>query len=106
MKKFFYLTTLFVLTLVNFSCAQNLKPLDNDGENSIITDEINYEMELVFEDENIIWAIEFFEDNSILATVKSGSLIHYKNGTKTMIKGLPEIYLRGQGGLMDVVFSS
>lgn len=104
MKKFFYLTTLFVLTLVNFSCAQNLKPLDNDGENSIITDEINYEMELVFEDENIIWAIEFFEDNSILATVKSGSLIHYKNGTKTMIKGLPEIYLRGQGGLMDVVF--
>jgi glucose/arabinose dehydrogenase len=104
MKKFFYLTTLFVLTLVNFSCAQNLKPLDNDGENSIITDEINYEMELVFEDKNIIWAIEFFEDNSILATVKSGSLIHYKNGTKTMIKGLPEIYLRGQGGLMDVVF--
>ena len=104
MKKFFYLTTLFVLTLVNFSCAQNLKPLDNDGENSIITDEINYEMELVFEDENIIWAIEFFEDNSILATVKSGSLIHYKNGTKTMIKGLPEIYLRGQGGLMDIVF--
>ena len=104
MKKFFYLTTLFVLTLVNFSCAQNLKPLDNDGENSIITDEINYEMELVFEDENIIWAIEFFKDNSILATVKSGSLIHYKNGTKTMIKGLPEIYLRGQGGLMDVVF--
>jgi len=59
-------------------------------------------MELVFEDENIIWAIEFFDDNSILATVKSGSLFHYKDGKKTEIKGLPEIYLRGQGGLMDI----
>ena len=104
MNKFFSLTVILGLILSNFSCAQNQKPSQNEGKNLKITDEINYEMELVFEDENIIWAIEFFEDNSILATVKSGSLFHYKNGTKTMIKGLPEIYLRGQGGLMDIVF--
>ena len=61
-------------------------------------------MELVFEDKNIIWSIEFFEDNSILAAVKSGSIFHYKDGEKTEIKGLPEIYLRGQGGLMDLAF--
>ena len=61
-------------------------------------------MELIFEDENIIWSIEFFEDNSILAAVKSGSLFHYTNGEKIEISGLPEIYLRGQGGLMDIVF--
>ena len=61
-------------------------------------------MELVFEDENIIWAIEFFEDNSILASVKSGSIFHYKDGIKTQIKGVPKIYLRGQGGLMDIAF--
>jgi glucose/arabinose dehydrogenase len=60
-------------------------------------------MELIFEDENIIWSIEFFEDNSILAAVKSGSLFHYTNGEKIQISGLPEIYLRGQGGLMDIV---
>ena len=104
MNKFFSITIFLGLILSNFSCAQDLKPLDIEAENSIITDEINYEMELVFEDENIIWAIEFFEDNSILASVKSGSLFHYKNGTKTEIKGLPEIYFRGQGGLLDVVF--
>jgi glucose/arabinose dehydrogenase len=61
-------------------------------------------MELIFEDENIIWSIEFFEDNSILAAVKSGKLFHYINGEKIEISGLPEIYLRGQGGLMDIVF--
>ena len=104
MNNFFSLTIILGLILSNFSCAQNQKTSEKEGENLKVTEEINYEMELVFEDENIIWAIEFFEDNSILATVKSGSLIHYKNGTKTMIKGLPEIYLRGQGGLMDIVF--
>ena len=92
------------LLILNFSCAQDLQPLDSEAKNSILKEEINYEMELVFEDKNIIWSIEFFDDNSILAAVKSGSIFHFKNGTKTLIKGLPEIYLRGQGGLMDLAF--
>jgi len=96
--------SIFLIILSNFSCAQDLKPLDSEGDNSILIDESNYEMELIFEDENIIWSIEFFEDNSILAAVKSGSLFHYTNGEKIEISGLPEIYLRGQGGLMDIVF--
>jgi len=103
MNKIFNLSILLII-LSNFSCAQDLKPLDSEGDNSILIDESNYEMELIFEDENIIWSIEFFEDNSILAAVKSGSLFHYTNGEKIEISGLPEIYLRGQGGLMDIVF--
>ena len=103
MKKHFYLA-IIVLLILNFSCAQDPKPLDQEGENSVLKEETNYEMELVFEDKNIIWSIEFFDDNSILAAVKSGSIFHFKNGTKTVIKGLPEIYLKGQGGLMDLAF--
>ena len=103
MNNIFNLSILLII-LSNFSCAQDLKPLDSEGDNSILIDESNYEMELIFEDENIIWSIEFFEDNSILAAVKSGSLFHYTNGEKIEISGLPEIYLRGQGGLMDIVF--
>ena len=100
-----YISTIIIgLLILNFSFAQDLEPLDQEGEDSIITDETNYEMELVFEDENIIWAIEFFEDNSILATVKSGSIFHYKDGIKTKIQGVPDIYVRGQGGLMDIAF--
>ena len=102
MKKYFSLTVIICLLILNFSFAQDLEPFDHEGENSILTEETNYEMELVFEDENIIWAIEFFEDNSILATVKSGSIFYYKDGTKTKINGVPDIYLRGQGGLMDI----
>ena len=102
MKKIFSISILFVVFIINYSCAQDLKPLDNENKNIILTDEVNYEMKLIFEDKNIIWGIEFFDDNSILASVKSGSLFHYKNGTKTEIKGLPEIYFRGQGGLLDI----
>jgi len=102
MKKVFSISILLGILIINYSCAQDIKPLDYESNNTILTSETNYEMELVFEDENIIWAIEFFDDNSILATVKSGSLFHYKDGKKTEIKGLPEIYLRGQGGLMDI----
>ena len=103
MNNIFNLSILLII-LSNFSCAQDLKPIDSEADNSILVDESNYEMELIFEDENIIWSIEFFEDNSILAAVKSGKLFHYINGEKIEISGLPEIYLRGQGGLMDIVF--
>jgi glucose/arabinose dehydrogenase len=102
MNNIFNLSVLLII-LSNFSCAQDLKPIDSEADNSILVDESNYEMELIFEDENIIWSIEFFEDNSILAAVKSGKLFHYINGEKIEIGGLPEIYLRGQGGLMDIV---
>ena len=103
MNNIFNLSVLLII-LSNFSCAQDLKPIDSEADNSILVNESNYEMELIFEDENIIWSIEFFEDNSILAAVKSGKLFHYINGEKIEISGLPEIYLRGQGGLMDIVF--
>lgn len=95
-----YLTLTFFL--LNFSCAQDLKPLDNEREDTIIVDEKNYEMEVVFEDENLIWGLEILDDNSILASIKSGSIIHYKDGIKKDIKGVPEVYLRGQGGLLDL----
>lgn len=102
MKNTFSSSLILTLILINISCAQDLKPLDGEPDNSILMEEINYEMELVFEDKNIIWAIEFLNDNSILAAVKSGSIIHFKNGEKIKIKGVPEIYLRGQGGLLDI----
>jgi glucose/arabinose dehydrogenase len=102
MKKILSIYLTLTFFLLNFSCAQDLKPLDNEREDTIIVDEKNYEMEVVFEDENLIWGLEILDDNSILASIKSGSIIHYKDGIKKDIKGVPEVYLRGQGGLLDL----
>lgn len=63
---------------------------------------IDYTTEVVVPDLNIPWGMAFLPDGSMLITEKSGELIHFKNGKKTIISGLPEVYLRGQGGLLDI----
>jgi glucose/arabinose dehydrogenase len=63
---------------------------------------INYTTELVVSDINIPWGMAFLPDGSMLITEKSGELIHFKNGTKTLVEGVPEIYVRGQGGFMGI----
>ncbi len=44
----------------------------------------------------------FLPDGSMLVTEKSGELIHFKDGVKNKITNVPEVYVRGQGGLLDV----
>ena len=61
-----------------------------------------YTTEVVIPDMQIPWGMAFLPDGSMLVTEKSGDLIHFKNGIKTSVEGLPEIYVRGQGGLMDL----
>ncbi|MCC1484958.1 PQQ-dependent sugar dehydrogenase [Winogradskyella immobilis] len=63
---------------------------------------INYTTEVVVSELNIPWGMVFMPDGSMLITEKTGELIHFKDGKKTEIQGLPEIYLRGQGGLLDI----
>jgi glucose/arabinose dehydrogenase len=87
---------LFVVML-NFSCAQ-------DPENRAITAEkIPFNPELFIDELSIPWGFTFLPDSSILITEKSGELIYFSNGKKSIIGNTPEVYQRGQGGLMDVV---
>ncbi len=58
--------------------------------------------EIIVSNLDIPWGFTFLPDNSILITEKEGELIHFKNGKKTIITGMPEVTLRGQGGLMDI----
>ena len=63
---------------------------------------LSYTTELVVLELDIPWGMAFLPDGSMLITEKSGELIHFKNGVKTTIEGVPEVYVRGQGGLMDI----
>ncbi len=89
---------LIIISLSFSACAQQT--------DSYITAEapeiINYTTEVVVPNLDIPWGMVFLPDKSMLITEKSGELIHFKNGKKTSIEGLPEIYVRGQGGLMDI----
>ncbi|HER40216.1 MAG TPA: PQQ-dependent sugar dehydrogenase [Salinimicrobium catena] len=61
-----------------------------------------YEYEVVVPDLQIAWGMAFLPDGSMLITEKSGELIHFKNGKKQQVEGAPQVYVRGQGGFLDV----
>ena len=62
----------------------------------------NYDTEVVVEGIAIPWGIDFLPDNSMLITDKSGDIYHYKDGKKQKLSNVPEVYVRGQGGLLDI----
>ena len=98
MKNLSYLFT--ILTIVTFSCKE--KSLKSIAINSNESEEFNYSIETVVEGLEAPWGMVFLPDNSILITEKKGELIHFKNGKKNLVKGLPEIHVYGQGGLLDI----
>ncbi|MBP2832373.1 PQQ-dependent sugar dehydrogenase [Aquimarina sp. U1-2] len=87
------------LVIATFSaCAQEKK------ENDVVLepDPKNYTTELVVQDLQIPWGMAWLPDGSMLITEKSGALIHFKNGNKKSIGNVPEVYVRNQGGLLDI----
>ena len=96
MKSIFSLVFLSIIGLS--SCAQQPKANDIPVEN----DAKNYTTALVVSDLSIPWGMTWLPDGSMLITEKSGSLIHFKNGKKIEISNVPEVYLRNQGGLLDI----
>lgn len=66
---------------------------------------IDYSYEIVADGIDIPWGLSLRSANDFLVTEKAGTLYHVLNGEKTVIKGLPPVYVRGQGGLLDVAHS-
>ena len=64
--------------------------------------ETKYSYEVIVGDLEIPWGMAFISTDELLVTEKSGTLYHVKAGQKRKIKGLPAVYVRGQGGLLDV----
>lgn len=95
MKKSIPILGFFVVMYCS-SCAQQA---ENKVE-SVATPP--FEAELLVPDLNIPWGMTFLPDGSLLITEKAGEIIRFKDGQRTTIKNVPEVYNRGQGGLMDI----
>ena len=61
-----------------------------------------YTYEVVVPDLEIPWSFTWLPDGSMLINEKSGSLLHIKDGISTEVSNVPEVYTRGQGGLLDI----
>lgn len=64
---------------------------------------IQYDHEVIVFESQILWGFAFLPDGSMLITEKRGKLIHFKDGKKLEIIGIPQVYDHGQGGLLDIV---
>jgi len=51
----------------------------------------------------IPWGMAVMPDGSLLVTEKAGKLFHVNAGVMKEVGGVPPVFVRGQGGLMDVV---
>ncbi len=68
------------------------------------TDSNNYKTEVVFKDVKVPWAMAWLPNGDMLVTERAGKLLRVNDGKLVAeIKGLPEIYAKGQGGLLDVI---
>ena len=48
------------------------------------------------------WAMAFLPNGEILVTERSGGLVRIAGGRKTVVRGLPKVAAKGQGGLLDI----
>ena len=95
MMKAFPSVFLCLLILPLSSCSQDI-----DFPSSPM--QLSYEP--ITTDFNNPWSFLFLPDGSMLVTEKTGELYHVVDGVKNPIPigGLPDVYVRGQGGLMDL----
>lgn len=96
--KYFYVIFLSV-SIILVSCAQNRKTSDVAIESE---KKRSYRVEMVVDNLNNPWGMTWLPDGSMIITEKSGDLIHFKKGAKEIVQNVPPIYVRGQGGFMDV----
>lgn len=95
--KNYFLIIISISVLFNNSCiSQENPPLIETP------DQTRYTTELIVDGIDIPWGMDFINETEFLVTDKKGILYHVKNGVKTEVSGLPKVYVRGQGGLLDV----
>lgn len=79
------------------------RPVAQEHLGVYTTDDYRFRLETVVEGLEIPWALDFLNDGSMIITERGGSLRRFANGRLSPpIKGIPEVWARGQGGLLEV----
>lgn len=113
-------TLSLILSLSTLACAENnsggsVENLSPDAGQyfalpSNITDVVtsqdqNFMVQEVVSGLGVPWGMAFLPDGSMLITERAGTLRYVKDGSlqPDPVRGVPEVFARGQGGLLDIV---
>ena len=95
---FFTMLSLLLLNVLTFSCSD-----DPEDPPEIALDSGEVTFEQVMDDLDIPWGMVFLPDGDILVTERSGEILRVSNWqVAAKLEGVPEVYERGQGGLLDI----
>ncbi len=95
MRNTHVLPLLLLISLI--ACGQQKDTTIHEPETA------SYTVETVLDGLSVPWSIAFLPDGGMLITERSGELIRFRDGKKTAITNVPEVYARGQGGLLDII---
>ena len=92
----YFTITKKILFLILLSCLLFVSP--NLVKSEVYLKKIGNDLEYP-------WGMDFLDENIILVTQKTGKIIkiNLKNEIFEEINGLPAIYFKGQGGLLDII---
>ncbi|MEQ9278048.1 MAG: PQQ-dependent sugar dehydrogenase [Balneola sp.] len=98
------MNTLSVLAVAVLVIACTEKPSTNGPQNGDNTpQEVNVAPELYFEGVSVPWGMTWLPDGDMLITDRSGKLLRVREGNLVAeISGVPDVYARSQGGLLDI----
>lgn len=68
------------------------------------SEELDFYVQTVVEDVDVVWGMAFFPDGSMIITERDGEMHLVKNGelVEEPIAGVPQVWAEGQGGLLDI----
>ena len=94
----FFKIALFLVMIVFSACTQA-------QEASVVRSEKeDFQLVTIADDLNHPWSLAFLPDGHYLVSERGGTLWRIApDGRKVEISGVPEVYHRGQGGLLDIV---
>lgn len=69
----------------------------------LIEDQKDYTVTPIVKDLTNPWGMTWLPNGDLIYTEKAGEMYRFDGTTSHKISGVPEVYLRGQGGLLDVI---
>ncbi|MDX1642711.1 MAG: PQQ-dependent sugar dehydrogenase, partial [Balneolaceae bacterium] len=79
-------------------------PLPDSIDEIYESDELDFYLQTVVEGVDVVWGMAFLPDGKMIFTERDGEMHLVRDGKliEQPITGVPEVYARGQGGLMDI----
>lgn len=97
------LLTVPFLLIASPACADRDTSVYEDRQP--VVEPVPYTVETVVDGLEYPFSVAFLPGGGYLITEKPGRLLMIKDGERTEISGVPEVYYEGQGGLLEVAIS-